>query len=122
MTKVQLVTTIIGGFFLAVILYLFQFGGWTQIKKCFMERPSIEVRSMDSFFSDQVISGQKLRFMLSNVKSTRVFWVFNESEVVPGHVELEYRFPYKPDIESDLPPFFVPPLKLEFRLIQTVVT
>jgi len=89
----------VAGLTLGILLYLFKFDGVEQIQE-FLESPSIEVRSTSRTFSRNYFAGEKLRFSITNVETPRVFWVFDEAEIVPGHVETEYLFAYSPELLS----------------------
>jgi len=42
----------------------------------------------------EFLAGEKLRLCLKDVQSERVFWVFEESDVVCGDIEIEHAFPF----------------------------
>lgn len=92
----NILTASVAGVLLAGSIYLFQFDGWQQLRGL-IRTPSIQVQSTSRLFVDGFFSGEKLRFGLSNVEASRVFWIFDEKEIVPGDIELEYRFAYSAD-------------------------
>jgi len=76
------------------LYYLFELGGKDRLVALF-KRPSIEVRCVNRRDTDKVYAGEKLRFFINNVKCNKVFWIFDERHVVPGGIELEYRFSFE---------------------------
>jgi hypothetical protein len=46
----------------------------------------------------EFLAGEKLRFLLKNVQSSRVFWVFDETDPIGTSVEVEYAFPFEEGI------------------------
>jgi len=58
----------------------------------------IEVISADRGPVQEFLAGEKLKFKLKEIKSTKVVWIFEESSALIGDIEIEYVFSYRDDL------------------------
>lgn len=79
--------------------WFFQAGGQRTILEWFKtwsETPMIEATSTTRSDVDKFIAGEKIRFSLKLVQTDKVFWLFDDNEIIPGSIEIEYGFPFEP--------------------------
>src|SRR3990172_817225 len=82
-----------------VVLWLTQLDGLEWLKHKFPGL-NIEVRSATSPAATEFLADEKLSIVLTNVKTPKVFWVFDDTTVVSGSVAAEYAFPFDPTVLS----------------------
>ncbi|MGH8645365.1 MAG: hypothetical protein ACREX4_13235 [Gammaproteobacteria bacterium] len=86
---ITIATVVVGG----IAVWLTAGGGTAYVLEWF--RPVIiETTSTTRKVQDQFIAGEKIRFFLKDIHSERVFWVFDEKDMRPGNIEIEYAFPF----------------------------
>ena len=68
----------------------------------FLTGYEIEVVSTSRGSKKEFYGGEKLRFGLKDIESTNVIWVFEESDVIRGDIEIEHTFPFLISSPKDL--------------------
>jgi hypothetical protein len=87
----EVATVIVAGVTLAAAVWLVH-GGYEAIVERFGRNATIHVWSIKRPDSRDLFAGERLRVDLVNVPSSRVFWLFDETEVRTGGVAIEYVF------------------------------
>jgi hypothetical protein len=87
------------------LYWLFGAGGMDVVKD-WIKSPSVNVRSESrSFGEDIFFATEKLNFSLKNVRSERVFWIFDEKVVIPSGITMDFAFEFltnsPPDAAND---------------------
>lgn len=77
---------------------ILQLGGWDWFKDRVIRRPRIVVSSLSDPGSREHLAGQQLLISLQNVRTTKVLWIFDESKLVHGQVDVQYAFGVDPQV------------------------
>lgn len=92
--KVSAIT--IGVILVAGIATWISSGGGSTIILGWFRSPTIKATSLQRPSAEVFMAGEKIRFSLQDVKSERVFWIFDEKETLVGNVETDFEFPVDP--------------------------
>lgn len=87
---ITIATVLVGG----IAVWLTAGGGASRVLEWF-QPAIIEATSTTRRIVDAFMAGEPIRFYLKNVKSERVFWVFDERTMHRGNIEFEYAFPFE---------------------------
>lgn len=78
----------------AGILIWLTAGGGTATVLSWFSPAKIEVSSVGRGQQATYFAGEVLRFTLKGPQATHAYWIFDESDVKPGNVEIQNLFPY----------------------------
>ena len=81
-------------FAVAVILIILYWAVDINSIKRWVKGVEIEVVSPQRGTANEFLTNEKLRFVLKDIQTPKVVWVFDESVVELGDVEIEYAFPF----------------------------